>query len=156
MKQRGLSSQFSSSPVAVAVVLSLALGSGLSNADPGLTADWRETSQPLSDEEIVALFSDVLDQATVLDSPGTTAVNRWYRDGRLVSEWRHGDRRGRLAGRWYAENNQRCVMVEADDGAVGEPRCGAIYQRGTIVVSLNPDGSEHGLHALSPLPAEVR
>ncbi len=106
----------------------------------------------LDTDEIRLRFADVRDQAVLLDAPGTTATNRWYANGRFVSEWRHGERHGRVTGRWYAKADQRCVLIDAaEDAVITEPRCGAISRQGEWLVSHNPDGSPHGRHIIEPL-----
>lgn len=115
------------------------------------------TAQPdaavrLDTDAISRHFSDVCDRAEVQDTDGTVAINHWHADGRLVNQWRNGDTTGRVTGRWYARDNQRCVVILSGlPGADQTPRCGPVFQLGPDFFSLNSDGSIHGIHRLKPM-----
>lgn len=126
-------------------LLAAALGSLPVAAGPASAS-----GESLTTAEIRVTFSDVIDHAVVLDRPGTTAINRWYADGRFQSRWQRGDASGELQGYWTAVDGVRCVRI--DDGQrLQAPRCGAIRREGEHYLSLNPDGSPHGRHRLAPL-----
>ena len=111
----------------------------------------------LSTEEIKQAFANVRDEAQVQDSAGTTAVNYWYADGRFVNEWSSQNDSGRVTGRWRAENDQRCILISSGlPDRIGKETCGPVYRRGQIYLSLNPDGSIHGKHRLSPMDTTGR
>lgn len=106
----------------------------------------------LSTEEIKRVFADVRDEAQVQDSAGTRAVNYWYADGRFINEWSSPDGSGRVTGRWRAKDGRRCVLIRSGlPDRIGKEICGPVYRRGQTYLSLNPDGSIHGMHTLAPL-----
>ncbi len=106
----------------------------------------------LSTQEIKLAFANVLDTAEVQDSVGTTAVNRWYDDGRFSNEWSAAHGSGKVTGRWRAFDSQRCIIIESGlADRIGKETCAAVYRHGQTYFSLNPDGSIHGKHTLSPL-----
>ncbi len=111
--------------------------------------------QALNTEQILNTFADVRDDAAIQDSAGSTAVNHWYADGRFINHWQNANDSGTNSGRWSARDNKRCVLIESGmESLVGRERCGSIYRRGSHYVTLNPDGSVHALHSLSPIPAD--
>ena len=87
-----------------------------------------------------------------MDAVGTTAVNHWYADGTFTSEWSNQETSGKVVGRWRAFANQRCVIIESGlpDHSARE-RCSPILRRGDNYVSINADGSVHGIHTLTPI-----
>ncbi len=109
---------------------------------------------PLSTDEIREAFSGVRDDAIVQDAEGTRAVNYWCADGTFVSEWSNGSVLGRVAGRWWALDDQRCVViVSGPEELVDTERCGPVLRSGEQYLSVDPDGSIHGIHTLSPMPS---
>ena len=125
--------------------LFLALLACSANAQP-------EGAVRLSTQEIQQAFANVRDSAQVQDSAGTTATNLWYEDGRFINQWSNSRASGTVTGQWYAENDQRCVIILTGlPEANGKKKCGPIYQRGDDYISLNADGSIHGIHRLSPM-----
>jgi len=115
---------------------------------------------PLTSDEIQITFRNVLDRATVLDSPGVTAETYWYASGTFVTNWWRAERASKVTGVWRVEKNERCVKLgdsisprshtEREDS---KWRCGKIFRLPTgTFMSLNPDGSAHGIHYLTPLP----
>ena len=106
----------------------------------------------LSTEEIAGIFANVRDEAQVQDSAGTTAVSHWYADGTFTNEWTNSAGSGTVTGRWHARDNQRCIEITSGlPEQQGQTKCGHIYRRGPHYISLNADGSIHGVHALSPI-----
>ena len=112
-----------------------------------------ETAIQLSNEEIFQAFADVRDDAEVQDVARTRAVNSWYADGRFISRWNNGVDSGEVTGTWRVKNDLRCVTIFAGlPQRLGQESCGAVYRRGSKYLSVNSDGSIHGIHTLSPLP----
>ena len=129
---------------------------GLTNGPVGKTR--------LTGAEITRLFSDVLDRGEVQNLRGITAETHWHADGTFVNRWwtegnpatdasYAGDKgavKREVTGRWRAENDLRCVTFNR--GTQPDWSCAEVWllDDGRIL-SLNPDGSAHGLHRLSPL-----
>lgn len=113
--------------------------------------DYWQTYTRLTGEQIASVFSDVVDRATVVDGAGGMAINHWYKDGRFSSNWQVADKTGQLSGRWYVENEMRCVVIDTAlaDLQADQPRCGPIYSKEGKYYSVNPAGSMHGVHVLS-------
>jgi len=110
----------------------------------------------LSTAEIIAAFSNVLDEGRVQDQSGIAAETRWYADGHFETRWwrvfEAVENRvvNTVLGQWMARNDQRCVMISA--ASQGEWECASLILRADgLYLSLNPDGSPHGLHRLSAL-----
>ena len=92
------------------------------------------------------------DRASVQDSAGTTAVNAWYSDGSFVNRWQNGEHSGEVRGRWWARDDKRCIVITAGlPEREGVESCSPLYREGERYFSVNPDGSVHGIHQLSPL-----
>ena len=115
----------------------------------------------LTSTEIKRLFSDVIDRGEVQNERGISAETYWHADGTFVSRWwteanpahdanGKGSVTQEVRGRWRAERDLRCVTF--DSGAQPDWSCAEVWllDDGRIL-SLNPDGSAHGLHRLSPL-----
>ena len=110
----------------------------------------------LSTAEIIVAFSNVLDEGRVQDQPGIQAETRWYANGHFETRWwRVSDvveNRvvNTVLGQWIARNDQRCVLISAVPQRDWE--CASLILRADgLYLSLNPDGSPHGLHRLSAL-----
>lgn len=111
-----------------------------------------EHGPALTTAEIRTTFSDARDSATVMDAVGTTAVNHWYADGTFTSEWSNRESSGKVTGRWRAFDNQRCVIIESGlPDHTDRERCSPILRRGDNYVSINADGSIHGVHTVTPI-----
>ena len=118
----------------------------------------------LTSTEITRLFSDVIDRGEVQNQRGISAETHWHADGTFVSRWwiqastatdasdvrDKGAVKWEVTGRWRTERDLRCVTF--DSGAQPDWSCAEVWllDDGRIL-SLNPDGSVHGLHRLSPL-----
>lgn len=118
----------------------------------------------LTSTEITRLFSEVIDRGEVQSERGISAETHWHTDGTFVSRWwteadpvsdaRDMSDKGsviqEVTGRWRAERDLRCVTF--DTGTQSDWSCAEVWllDDGRIL-SLNPDGSAHGLHRLSPL-----
>jgi hypothetical protein len=141
--------------------LSCCLVAAMSHANaeyPGNEAqnDALQRQSRLTTVQIAAFFSDVIDRGDVQDQRGIQAETHWYSDGRFVSRWwpqapDNGDSVIRqVTGRWKAENNRRCVTFGPESQTNWS--CAEVWllDDGRIL-SLNPDGSPHGVHQISPL-----
>ena len=121
----------------------------------------------LTSTEITRLFSDVLDRGEVQNQRGISAETHWHADGTFVSRWWtegnpssdasdasdesiKGAVKQEVTGRWRTEHGLRCVAF--DSGTKPDWSCAEVWLLDDgRVLSLNPDGSAHGLHRLSPL-----
>ena len=132
----------------IAMVFTFTLLPGLALADAGPPAD----AVALSTAEIQAAFADVRDEAEVQDAAGTRAVNYWYSDGTFTNRWRNATAAGEVTGRWWAENDKRCVEITGGlPEREGQVRCAPVYRLGDVYFSTEQDGSVHGAHRLSPI-----
>jgi len=127
----------------------------------------------LTSTEITRLFSDVIDRGEVQSERGISAETHWHADGTFVTWWwtqastvtdasdasdasdvsdvrDKGAVKREVTGRWRTERDLRCVTF--DSGTQPDWSCAEVWllDDGRIL-SLNPDGSAHGLHRLSPL-----
>ena len=114
----------------------------------------------LTSTEITRLFSNVIDRGEVQSERGISAETHWYTDGTFVSRWwtqenpasdaSNSGALKKVSGRWRAERDLRCVTFNT--GTQSDWLCAEVWllDDGRIL-SLNPDGSAHGLHRLSPL-----
>ena len=110
----------------------------------------------LTTAQITDLFSDVIDRGEVQNQRGISAETHWHADGTFVSQWTreaNGDGdpiKRQVRGRWRVESNLRCVTFST--GNQPDWSCAEVWLLDDgRVLSLNPDGSIHGLHRLSPL-----
>ena len=118
----------------------------------------------LTSTEITRLFSDVIDRGEVQNERGISAETYWHADGTFVSRWwteanstgaadnknDEGAVTQEVTGRWRTEHDLRCVTF--DSVAQADWSCAEVWMLDDgRVLSLNPDGSAHGLHRLSPL-----
>ena len=151
-------SLLTSVPVGFAFLsIALALDAAASIKEEGPTPDLVGKTR-LTSTEITRLFSDVIDRGEVQNDRGISAETHWHADGTVVSRWwteanpanDKGSVTQEVRGRWRAEHDLRCVTF--DSGAQPDWSCAEVWllDDGRIL-SLNPDGSAHGLHRLSPL-----
>ena len=118
----------------------------------------------LTSTQITRLFSEVIDRGEVQNERGISAETHWHADGTFVSRWwteanSTGDADNKsdegavtqeVRGRWRTEHDLRCVTF--DSGTQSDWSCAEVWLLDDgRVLSLNPDGSAHGLHRLSPL-----
>ncbi len=109
--------------------------------------------QQLSGEEIKLAFNNVRDQAEVQDALVTTAENQWHADGRFISIWNNQQQSGKVTGRWFVQQDTRCVIIETGlPSMTNQTKCGPIFERNEKYYTVNEDGSIHGIHTLSELP----
>lgn len=107
----------------------------------------------LTTEEILKHFSGVRDAAEVQDQAGTLAVNDWYKNGTFVVRWSNHSKSGEVTGKWWAENDKRCIEIDMGlPERKGVTSCSPVYRRGDLFLSMEPDGRIHGIHRLTPLP----
>ncbi len=111
-----------------------------------------EEAVRLSGSDILLTFKNVRDDAEVQNVAGTRAVNYWYANGRFISRWRNVNDAGEVGGVWRVIDDQRCttIIIETPKYS-GKEQCGKIFRQGEKYLSLNPDGSIHGVHSLTPL-----
>jgi len=119
-------------------------------------ADLTTVSTRLTSREILETFANVRDEAALRDANRTRAVNHWYADGTFTTEWSNELSQGTVIGSWLSENNQRCVIIaEGQQNTEGQKRCSPIYRFKHRYFSLNPNGSIHAQHLLSPIGAPL-
>jgi len=127
-------------------------GEKYSKSNPGANAI------KLTGAEILQAFSNVRDDAEVRDSPGNTAVNYWLADGRFFNRWSDGKGGGgEVTGTWRVKNSLRCVTILSGlPQRLNQEKCGPIFRRAGLYLSMNENGTVHGAHTLSPLsPSQV-
>lgn len=145
-----------SSVFAVQLGLLLCLPASPCHADPDWSEAMLEGAERLTTEEIQQLFSGTRDEAQVQDSRGTSAINYWYADGRFVNRWSNKAAAGEVRGTWSARNDKRCIVIKSGlPDRIGIERCTPLYRKGSTIFSVNPDGTVHGAHRLSPLGDHV-
>ena len=139
--------------------IALALDAAASIKEEGPTLDLVGKTR-LTSTEITRLFSDVIDRGEVQNDRGISAETHWHADGTFVSRWwtqanpasdaNDSGTVKKVTGRWRTEHDLRCVTF--DSGTQPDWSCAEVWllDDGRIL-SLNPDGSAHGLHRISPL-----
>jgi len=155
--------------------IALALDAAASIKEEGPTPDLVGKTR-LKSTEITRLFSDVIDRGEVQNQRGISAETHWHADGTFVTWWwtqastvtdasdasdasdvsdvsdvrDKGAVKREVTGLWRTERDLRCVTF--DSGTQPDWSCAEVWllDDGRIL-SLNPDGSAHGLHRLSPL-----
>lgn len=106
----------------------------------------------LSTEKIRTVFANVRDDARVQDAVGTIAVNFWYADGSFTNAWSNEHGSGTVQGHWRAQDDKRCIVITAGlADRIGKESCSPVLRRGKEYLSINPDGSIHGIHRLTPI-----
>jgi hypothetical protein len=132
----------------IAAVFAAAMVSGSAIADASLPAD----AVILTTIEVREAFANVKDEAEVQDAAGTRAVNYWYSNGTFTNRWRNATASGEVTGRWWAEDNKRCVEITSGlPEREGKVRCAPVYRLGDVYYSIEQDGRVHGAHRLSPI-----
>ena len=146
---------------AIRLILVLCFASSALGMEAESISEEKLTSGPmgktqLTTAQITDLFSDVIDRGEVQNQRGISAETHWHADGTFVSQWTreaNGDGdpiKRQVRGRWRVESNLRCVTFST--GNQPDWSCAEVwlFDDGRVL-SLNPDGSIHGLHRLSPL-----
>jgi hypothetical protein len=112
----------------------------------------------LATDQITEMFSNVIDRGEVQDGRGISAETHWFADGTFVSRWwtevhdasAEGAVEYEVTGRWRTERDLRCVTFGPETQS--DWSCAEVWLIADgRVLSLNPDGSVHGLHRLFPL-----
>ena len=146
---------------AIRLILVLCFASSALGMEAESISEEKLTSGPmgktqLTTAQITDLFSDVIDRGEVQNQRGISAETHWHADGTFVSQWTreaNGDDdpiKRHVRGRWRVESNLRCVTFST--GNQPDWSCAEVWLLDDgRVLSLNPDGSIHGLHRLSPL-----
>ena len=146
---------------AIRLILVLCFASSALGMEAESISEEKLTSGPmgktqLTTAQITDLFSDVIDRGEVQNQRGISAETHWHADGTFVSQWfkeasGDGDSvKRQIRGRWRVENDLRCVTFST--GNQPDWSCAEVWLLDDgRVLSLNPDGSIHGLHRLSPL-----
>ena len=124
--------------------------------------DLKDAATALTSAEIRATFDNVIDNAEVLDSPGVSAETYWRASGTFETRWSSSQKSGEAKGLWRVQDDRRCVKLEDSEpstGTGGESAESGVWRCGAILslpdgrlLSLNPDGSPHGVHRLTPMP----
>lgn len=108
----------------------------------------------LSGDQIEQVFANVQDHAMVAGDTGASALNHWYSDGRFISRWKSKTESGEVSGTWRVHNDERCVTIQSGlPDRAGREICSPIYRENDLYISVNPDGSIHGRHRLTPIHA---
>jgi hypothetical protein len=106
----------------------------------------------LSGEAIERAFTDVVDTAVVKDLKDGRATNNWYGDGRFTSRWSSQHGGGMVTGTWHVEDDQRCVTVKSGlPDKTAHKTCSPLYRCNDNIISINADGSVHGVHHVEDL-----
>lgn len=146
---------------AIRLILVICFASSALGMEAEFSREEELTSGPmgktqLTTAQITDLFSDVIDRGEVQNQRGISAETHWHADGTFVSQWTreaNGDGdpiKRQVRGRWRVESNLRCVTFST--GNQPDWSCAEVWLLDDgRVLSLNPDGSIHGLHRLSPL-----
>ena len=146
---------------AIRLILVLCFASSALGMEAESISEEKLTSGPvgktqLTTAQITDLFSDVIDRGEVQNQRGISAETHWHADGTFVSQWTreaNGDDdpiKRQVRGRWRVESNLRCVTFST--GNQPDWSCAEVWLLDDgRVLSLNPDGSIHGLHRLSSL-----
>ena len=146
---------------AIRLILVLCFATSVLGMEAESSSEEELTSRPMGKTQLTAaqitdLFSDVIDRGEVQNQRGISAETHWHADGTFVSQWfkeasGDGDSvKRQIRGRWRVENDLRCVTFST--GNQSDWSCAEVWllDDGRLL-SLNPDGSIHGLHRLSPL-----
>ena len=105
----------------------------------------------MTPDEITQTFRDVKEQYIDSDNPALTAESEWHSDGAFKATWKSGEETGNTSGKWYVENEMRCIKHDVPLPNGLHTECHRMYQTGDTYTSINPDGSIHGEHSNSPL-----
>ena len=149
----GASKGVTSTVIAMVLTTSTIPNTSIAHSEKYQEADFADAAQ-LSTSEILEAFSDTLDRGAVQSSSGISAETRWLSSGRFETRWWQGigeaPKINVVSGRWKAENNERCVLFQG--APVGEWQCTPVFRRADgAIISLNGDGSVHGIHQIAPL-----
>ena len=149
----GASKGVTSAVIAMVLTMSTIPNTSIADSEKYQEADFADAVQ-LSTSEILETFSDTFDRGAVQSKRGISAETRWLSSGRFETRWWQGigeaPKINVVSGRWKAENNERCVLFQG--APVGEWQCTPVFRRADgAIISLNGDGSVHGIHQIAPL-----
>ena len=149
----GASKGVTSAVIAMVLTMSTIPNTSIANSEKYQEADFAGAVQ-LSTSEILETFSDTLDRGAVQSSSGISAETRWLSSGGFKTRWwRETGEAPKIhvvSGRWKAENNERCVLLQGN--SEGDWQCTPVFKRADgAIISLNGDGSVHGVHQIAPL-----
>ena len=139
--------------IAMGLIVSVIPNASIADSENYQEADFAEAVQ-LSTSEILETFSDTLDSGAVQSKSGISAETRWLSSGGFETRWWRetgaAPKINVVSGRWKAENNERCVLFQGISD--GEWQCTPVFRRTDgAIISLNGDGSVHGIHQILPL-----
>jgi hypothetical protein len=140
---------------AIAMSLTISVISSASIADVEMYHEETQLdARHLSTSEILETFSNALDRGEVQNGKGISAETLWLSSGHFETRWwretAEAPKINVVSGRWKVENNQRCVLFAG--ASQGEWQCTPVFQRADgAIISLNGDGSLHGIHKIIPL-----
>ena len=149
----GASRGVTSTVIAMVLTMSTIPNTSIADSEKYQEADFAEAVQ-LSTSEILETFSDTLDRGAVQSKRGISAETRWLSSGGFETRWwretGEAPKINVVSGRWKAEGNERCVLFQGN--SEGEWQCTPVFQRADgAIISLNGDGSVHGVHQVAPL-----
>ena len=146
-----------SAVITMVLTISAVPNTSIAHSEKYQEADFADAVQ-LTTSEILEAFSDTLDRGAVQSSSGISAETRWLSSGGFETRWwretGEAPKINVVSGRWKAENNERCVLFQSTTD--GEWQCTPVFRRTDgAIVSLNGDGSVHGIHHILPLELSV-
>ena len=149
----GASKGVTSTVIAMVLTTSTIPNTSIAHSEKYQEADFADAVQ-LSTTEILEAFSDTLDRGTVQSKRGISAETRWLSSGGFETRWwretGEAPKLNVVSGRWKAVNNERCVLFQG--APAGEWQCTPVFRRADgAIISLNGDGSVHGVHQIAPL-----
>lgn len=153
VNRAGVTKGMASAAIAMGLTMSTIPNSSIADVEKYHKVSLAEVVQ-LSTSELLETFSDTLDSGAVQSKRGISAETRWLSNGRFETRWwretGEAPKINAVSGRWKAENNERCVLF--DTASESEWQCTAVLQRADgAIISLNADGSVHGIHQIAPL-----
>ena len=149
----GVSKGVTSKVIAMVLTTSTILNTSIAHSEKYREADFADAVQ-LSTSEIIEAFSDTLDRGAVQSKRGISAETRWLSSGGFETRWwretGEAPKINVVSGRWKAEKNERCVLFQGN--FEGDWQCTPVFRRTDgAIISLNGDGSVHGVHQIAPL-----
>ena len=149
----GASNGVTSTVIAMVLTMSTIPNTSIADSAKYQAADFADAVQ-LSTSEILKTFSDKIDRGVVQSKRGIFAETRWLSSSGFETRWwqetAEAPKIHVVSGRWKAENNERCVLLQGN--SEGEWQCTPVFKRADgAIISLNEDGSVHGIHQILPL-----
>ena len=149
----GANKGVTSAVIAMVLTTSTIPNTSIADSEKYQEADFTDAVQ-LSTSEILETFSDTFDRGAVQSKSGISAETRWLSSGGFETRWwretGEAPKINVVSGRWKAENNERCVLFQSTTD--GDWQCTPVFRRTDgAIISLNGDGSVHGVHQIAPL-----